>query len=255
MIESSGPTDVKEGRHLNREIWKPALLDAVGTFWLVFVGAGAAAMGIGGLIGVALAHGLTVTVLIYAYGSLACCGACFNPAVTLAMWLDRHIGTPQAILCIAAELFGAAGAGFALRGVLGGVQSGLGATLLAKDITIGAAHVSITPASGLFIETILTFFLVSAIFNVVISKHNGHMAGLIIGLTLTALILMGGPLTGASLNPARTFGPAVATGNWSNFWVYGVGPILGGGIAALFYRHITQQITSMPEAIEPLSTN
>jgi len=166
------------------------------------------------------------------------------------MWLDRHVGALQAILCIAAEFLGATGAGFALRGVLGGVQSGLGATLLAKDITIGAAHVSITPVSGLFIETILTFFLVSAVLNV--SGHKGHIGGLIIGLTLTALILMGGPLTGASLNPARTFGPAVATGNWSNFWVYAVGPVLGGGIAALFYRHVTQQITSMPEAIEPL---
>ena len=85
------------------------------------------------------------------------------------------------------------------------------------------------------IETILTFFLVNTILNAAVSGKGGNQAGLAIGFTLTFAILMGGPLTGASLNPARTLGPAIATGNYSDIWLYFVGPILGGILAALLY--------------------
>ncbi|MEM7335049.1 MAG: aquaporin, partial [Chloroflexota bacterium] len=88
---------------------------------------------------------------------------------------------------------------------------------------------------GLIIEILLTFFLVNAIFNTAVSGKAGNLAPVAIGLTLTFSILMGGPLTGASLNPARTLGPAIVSGNFSDVWVYIVGPLIGGGLAALLY--------------------
>jgi aquaporin Z len=91
---------------------------------------------------------------------------------------------------------------------------------------------------GVMIEAILTFFLVNAVLNAGISGKATSIAGLAIGLTLTFCILMGGPLTGASLNPARSFGPALVTGHFQDFWVYLVGPFAGGGAAALLYRFV-----------------
>ncbi|HVR29920.1 MAG TPA: aquaporin, partial [Thermoanaerobaculia bacterium] len=132
-------------------------------------------------------------------------------------------------------LGGIAGA-VALRLVLGGPESGLGATLLARGLPIGESTLDVTPAAGFLLETILTFFLVNTIFNAAVSGRAGNHAGLAIGLTLVFCILMGGPLTGASLNPARTLGPALVTGDFSDLWVYIAGPIAGGILAALLYK-------------------
>ena len=119
--------------------------------------------------------------------------------------------------------------GLPLRFVLGGADSGLGATTLAEGVS---------PIRGLVLEIILTFFLVNTIFNAAVSGKAGNLAGLAIGLTLVFCILMGGPLTGASLNPARTLGPALVSGNAAHLWLYFVGPIIGGLLAALLYRGV-----------------
>ncbi len=196
----------------------------IGTFALIFIGAGAGAIGAGGLVGVALAHGLVIVGFAYAYGHIS--GAHLNPAVTTGLWIGKQIDTLNAVGYIVVQLLGATVAAALLAFALGGTESGLGATVLADGVS---------PVRGVVIEAILTFFLVNAIFNTAVSGKAGNMAGLAIGLTLVFAILMGGPLTGASLNPARTLGPAVISGNYADIWVYFVGPIIGAALAALLY--------------------
>ena len=206
---------------------KALVAEFIGTFALVFIGAGAVALGVGGLVGAALAHGLTLLVFAYAYGHIS--GAHVNPAVTLGLWVAREIKTASAAAYILVQLLGGILAGYTLSFVLGGPGGGLGATVLASGVS---------PLQGLVLEAILTFFLVNTVLNAGVSGKAGDLAGLAIGLTLALSILMGGPLTGASLNPARTLGPAVATSNYADIWLYFVGPALGGVLAALLYTSL-----------------
>lgn len=182
---------------------KSLTAEFIGTFALIFIGAGAGALGVGGLVGVALAHGLVIVGFAYAYGHIS--GTHVNPAITFGLWVAGEIPLAKAAGYWVAQFAGATAAAAALRFVLG-ADSGLGATLLAPGVTV---------AQGIVVEAILTFFLANAVFNAAVSGKAGNLAGVAIGLTLTFAILMGGPLTGASLNPARTFGPALLTGNLS----------------------------------------
>jgi aquaporin Z len=210
--------------------------ELIGTFALVFIGAGAVAIGAGGLVGAALAHGLVVVGFAYAYGHIS--GTHINPAVTIGVWAAGVIDAGRALSYIVFQLIGGVLAAFALRWVLGGPDSGLGATLLAQSASVGSTTVHVTPAIGLFVEAVLTFFLVNAVLNSGAPSKVNALDGLAIGLTLTFCILMGGPLTGASLNPARTLGPALAADELANLWVYMVGPPLGGIAAALLWRYL-----------------
>jgi MIP family channel proteins len=204
---------------------RPYLAEFVGTFALVFVGAGAGALGAGGLVGVALAHGLILVGMIYAFGHIS--GTHINPAVTVALLVTRRIAPVVAVGYIVAQVLGGVLAGLALRAILPGQES-LGNTLLAEDVTI---------LGGFLVEMILTFLLVTVIFGGAVDTRSPKgFAGLGIGLTLAGLISMGGPLTGASLNPARTLGPAVATGNFNDLWLYLVAPVVGGALAALLFQ-------------------
>jgi len=203
---------------------KPALAELIGTFTLVFIGAGAGALAGqgGGLVGVALAHGIALMVIVYAWGAIS--GAHVNPAVTFGLALAKKIDWMTAVWYWIAQLIGAAIAGFLLA-YLVGADSGLGAT-------VGSLTKS-EPLKAVIVEFVLTFFLVTAVFASAVGGRNGNAIGLAIGFVLAMDILMGGPLTGASMNPARTFGPALATGDFSYLWIYLVGPLLGGGAAAL----------------------
>lgn len=216
------------------------LAEFIGTFALIFIGAGAGAIGIGGLVGVAFAHGLVVLGFAYAYGHIS--GTHVNPAVTLGVWAAGKIDTVRAAAYVVVQLLGGIAGALALRWVLGGTETGLGVTALAsaKSLPSGIS-ISITAAAGLVVEMILTFFLVNAVMNAGISGKATIPGGLAIGLTLTFCILMGGPLTGASLNPARSLGPAVATGNYDDLWLYFAGPILGGVIAGTLYRAVFEE--------------
>ena len=206
------------------------LAEFIGTFALIFIGAGAGALGEGGLVGVALAHGLVIVGFAYAYGHIS--GTHINPAVTLGVWAAGKIDTTRALAYVAVQLLGGIVAAFVLAWVLGDRAGSLGATVLADGVS---------PAQGLVLELIMTFFLVNTIMNAGISGKATIPAGLAIGLTLTFCILMGGPLTGASLNPARTLGPAVATGNFADIWLYFVGPIAGGVIAGILYKAVFEE--------------
>jgi aquaporin Z len=212
------------------------LAEFIGTFALIFIGAGAGALGIGGLPGVALAHGLVVVGFAYAYGHIS--GTHINPAVTLGVLAAGKIDTARAFSYIVFQIAGGVTGALALAWVLGGTETGLGATTLAQNLQVGDATINISPAVGLFVEAILTFFLVNTIMNAGVSGKATPVDGLAVGLTLVFCILMGGPLTGASLNPARTLGPAVVTGNFSDLWVYLIGPPLGAVVAGLLYKTV-----------------
>ncbi|HEX2254557.1 MAG TPA: aquaporin [Thermoanaerobaculia bacterium] len=215
------------------------LAELIGTFALVFVGAGAGALALGGLLGVAFAHGFVVIGFAYAYGPIS--GTHINPAVTFGVWLAGKIDTGRAVAYMATQLVGGVLAGFALAGALGGTETGLGATVLTEGLVIGQAVIDVTPLQGVLIELVLTFFLVNAVLNAGVSGKVTMVAGIAIGFTLIACILMGGPLTGASLNPARTLGPALAANLWGDFWVYLVGPLAGGALAGFLYRGVFEE--------------
>ena len=207
--------------------FRASFSELIGTFALIFIGAGAAAIN-GDLIVVALAHGMVIIGLAYAYGHHS--GTHINPAVTFGLLLAGEIKTTTAITYWIMQFAGGILGAAALSFVLGGSASGLGATQF--DAT------TITVSQAIVIEIILTFFLVNTIMNTAVSGKSASLAGLAIGSTLIFCILMGGPLTGASLNPARTLGPALLTGNLDQLWVYIVGPLTGSAIASVFYINV-----------------
>ncbi len=213
--------------------------ELIGTFALIFIGAGTGALGLGGLVGVALAHGLVVLGFVYAYGHLS--GGHLNPAVTLGVWAAGKMDAGRALSYMVFQLAGGALGAFTLRWVLGGTETGLGATTLARGLVAGGATIEVTPAVGLLVEAILTFFLVNCVLNAAVSGKAGNLAGAAIGLTLAFAILMGGPLTGASLNPARSLGPALALGDFADLWIYFAGPALGAVAAAALYRGLLEK--------------
>jgi MIP family channel proteins len=215
------------------------LAEFIGTFALIFIGAGAGALGIGGLVGVALAHGLVILCFAYAYGHIS--GTHINPAVTLGVWAAGKIDSARAGSYIVFQIAGGIVGALMLRWVLGGAETGLGATHLAQGLNVNGATINITPAVGMVLEAIMTFFLVNSVMNAGISGKATIPGGLAIGLTVTFCILMGGPLTGASVNPARSIGPAVATGNFTDLWVYLVGPALGGVLAGVLYKYVFEE--------------
>jgi MIP family channel proteins len=223
----------------------PALVaEFVGTFALILIGAGTGALGFGGLVGVALAHGLVIVAFAYAYGHIS--GTHINPAVTLGVLLAGRIDAVRAVAYMVVQLLGGIAGALTLCWVLGGPDTGLGATTLARGLAVGGTTVTITPAVGVLLEAILTFFLVNTIMNAGVSGKATPLDGLAVGFTLTFGILMGGPLTGGSMNPARSLGPAVATGNYADLWVYFVGPALGAAVAALLYRGVLAERKAEP---------
>jgi len=210
---------------------KTFLAELIGTFGLLFMGAGAVlqqqATQTVGTTGIAVAHGLAILIGVYALGHIS--GAHFNPAVTFGMLVTKRIGFGGAIRYWIAQLVGASLAvwvlSFAYQG--GPVDVHLGTPAI--DPTIGAK-------TGCLIEALMTFFLVTVVFGTAVDpRATKGFAGLAIGLTMTAGILVGGALTGGAMNPARAFGPALLSGYWQDQWVYWVGPMLGGGVAAILY--------------------
>jgi aquaporin Z len=203
----------------------------VGVFALVFIGGAAIAMvrytnGGVGLFEVAAAHGLILAVMVSATMRIS---GHLNPAVTIGFLATRRIEPLMGGVYLIAQVLGAVLAGYALRGLLpadvfaavrGGGQS------IALDVSFVQAF---------FLEFIATFFLVFVVFGTAVDPQAPKVGGLAIGLTLVAAILAIGPLTGASLNPARSFGPAIASGVFEGQGVYWLGPLSGGVAAAFLY--------------------
>ena len=219
----------------------------VGTFALIFVGAGAVIYG--DLVGIALANGLVIAVMVSAVGLIS--GGFFNPAITIAVAVTRRIAPTLAGVYLVVQLGAAALAALLLKWVLPHIaasNSHLGVPRLGTGVSAG---------KGVTIEAVLTFFLVWVVFATAIDPRGTfkQIAGLAIGLTITLDALMGLGLTGAAMNPARAFGPQLAGNHWSHFWVWYVGPIAGGAIAALIYEGLyLSGAVPKPEPVGPPET-
>jgi aquaporin Z len=222
---------------MERPMTQRLLAEVVGTFTLIFIGAGSivaaseAGLGVGGagLITVALAHGLAIGVMVSAVGHVS--GGHFNPAVTVGAWVARRMTTGAAVAYVVAQIAGGLLGALTLRLVLPGSAW--------DPVTLGTPLVTpgIADWQAIAIEAILTFLLVWVVFATALDPEGsfGKIAGLAIGFTIAMDVLMGGPFTGAAMNPARSIGPAVVSGELTGVWVYILGPVIGGTVAALLY--------------------
>jgi MIP family channel proteins len=206
--------------------------EAIGTFALVFAGAGAimvdAKSGALGHVGVALTFGLVIMAMIYAVGHIS--GAHFNPAVSFAFALTRHFPWPRAAAYWGAQVAGALAAALLLRGSLGRIAH------------VGATLPSGSDRQSFLWETVLTFFLMFVIMAVATdTRAVGEAAAIAIGGTVGLDAMFGGPISGASMNPARSLGPAIADGHLDHVWIYFLAPLLGAGLGAVVYQVIRQE--------------
>jgi MIP family channel proteins len=210
----------------------------IGTFALIFFGAGSIcadqflrsnSQGGVGLLGIALAYGLAMGIMVTSLGHIS--GGHFNPAITIGFWVTRKISTFDALAYWVAQLAGATAAAYLLR-------------LLPFDVwapvQLGTPELSsgISRTNGMIFEGIMTFFLVFVVFATAVDARGAFnkIAGFAIGLTITMGVLFGGPFTGAALNPARAFGPALAASHWTSHGVYWIGPLAGGVAAGWLYN-------------------
>lgn len=207
----------------------------IGTFTLIFAGAGAmmttTLLGQESLLVVALAHGLAIAVMVTALANAS--GAHFNPAISFAMYVTQRMNVNEFAAYVGAQLLGAMAAALTLNAAFGDE--------IANATNVGAPSLlpGVSTGTALVLEIIMTFFLVLVVFGVAVDPKGSFsaVAGLPIGLVITMSILVGGPLTGAALNPARWFGPAAVSGSWTHWSVWVVGPLLGGVFAALVYDY------------------
>ena len=221
---------------------KALFAEFIGTFTLIFIGVGSIATNYiirGGLTGtavdlaaIALAHGFTIAVMVTATAAVS--GGHLNPAVTFGAWLTNKIEPKNALGYVVVQCLGAIFAASLLKlaiplEVLEAVNMG--------TPSLGEGE---TPLMGLTLEFILTFFLVFVVFGTAIDFRAPKMGGLFIGLTVALDILAGGPLSGAAMNPSRYLGPALMGGGLQYFWLYWIGPLAGGAVAALFYHHVLE---------------
>lgn len=217
---------------------KALTAEFIGTFALIFIGVGAIAgnvmnNGATGLTGIALAHGLVIAVMATAVGPIS--GGHFNPAVTIGLLSARKIDLINAIGYIFAQCLGAISAAALIKICIPAtvlVNAGMGTPSVSQGITPFAAFIT---------EIVLTFFLVFVIYGTAVDKRAPKMGGLFIGLTVTLDIFMGGPISGAAMNPARHLGPALLGGGLENIWLYWAGPVIGGILAAQVYSQILEK--------------
>jgi aquaporin TIP len=224
------------------------LAEAIGTFYLCFAGIAAilcatSVVGSGaGLVGIALAHGLALSIAVNVFGGIS--GAHFNPAVTMAMLSTGRIAPAMAGGYVVAQLAAATLAAAICNAVFPA------AAVAEASLGIPLPAPWVTPGVLLTVEFILTFLLITSIFGTAIDERGKgvKIGGFGIGLTVAFDILAGGPITGASMNPARSFGPALIAGRWDWHLYYWVAPIAGGVAAALLYHHVLMRV---PHAEQP----
>jgi aquaporin NIP len=221
---------------------RPLAAEFIGTFALVFAGAGAvmvdAKTGALGHVGVALTFGLVIMVMIYAVGHIS--GAHFNPAVTFAFALTRHFPWPRLAGYWTAQALAALTAAAILRGSLGDIAD------------VGATVPSGSQAQSFLWEFVLTFFLMFVIMAVATdTRAVGEAAAIAIGGTVGLDAMFGGPISGASMNPARSIGPALVSGNLAALWLYIVAPLAGAAIGSLAYQFVRAETPQPSPAPNP----
>ncbi|GMU36322.1 MAG: aquaporin [Phycisphaerae bacterium] len=222
--------------------------EAVGTFLLTFIGAGAIltttwTKGDPGLVGIAFAHGIALAIAVSAAMNLS--GGHINPAVTVSMLATGRIKAGDAVAYIIAQCGGATIAGVLLNVIFKGVGASGAGVLGADAITacqLGTPNFGAAVPTGIavLLEILMTFVLVYTVFGTAVDGRSPRIAGFGIGLSVAICILLGGPITGGAMNPARTIGTLIGGGSatshlWSQHWVYWVGPIAGGLLAAFLY--------------------
>jgi MIP family channel proteins len=213
---------------MDQSISRRSVAEFIGAFTLVFIGGGAGVVAGSDLVAVALANGLAIGLMVSNFGHIS--GGHFNPAVTLGFLATRRITWPLAVAYWISQFAGAVAAAAFLRWFFH-KPAMLAAVPHAPNIGAG---------KGLVVETILTIFLMLAIFSNAVDPRGAFksIAGLGIGLTISIDVLMGGPLTGAAMNPARAFGPQLIGNFWGEGWIYYVGPAIGAVAAALGYDYL-----------------
>jgi len=220
---------------LTRPLVRSAVAEAIGTFALVFAGCGAIVVDAKtqqlGHVGVAITFGLIIMFGVYAVGHIS--GAHFNPAVTFAFALSRHFPWNRAGVYWVAQLGGALVAAAILRGSLG------------NHAHVGATLPSGSQGQAFLWEVILTFFLMFVIMSVATdTRAVGEAAAIAIGGTVGLDAMFGGPITGASMNPARSIGPALVSGDVSGLWLYIVAPLVGASVGAVAYQFVRSEPTA-----------
>jgi aquaporin TIP len=228
------------------DVLRRGVAELIGTFALIFVGVGSIVFTQGqDLLAVGFAHGLTIAIMASAVGHIS--GGHFNPAVTLGFVVTRRIVPTVAVAYWLAQLSGAVLGALALRALFPSVAN--------LDAGVPVLSPTIDAAAGIGIEALLTFFLVWVIFATAVDDGGAFksIAGLAIGLTITIDVLAAGPLTGAAMNPARAFGPELVQGIWDDWWVYWIGPAIGGVVAALAYDWLYLRGDRLPVVGSPAS--
>ncbi|HEY8377042.1 MAG TPA: aquaporin [Nannocystis sp.] len=224
-------------------IWQRALAEAIGTFALIFIGvlavtAGDVAVlpeGTVNLASIAFAHGLVIAVMVAALAAIS--GGHFNPAITLGFVVTGRMDVGTGAVYWLSQLVGGAVAAFILAAVIGADAVAAGTPALAPTIPAGA---------GIVLEAIASFFLVFVVFGTAVDERApASIFPFAIGLTITLDIMAIGPSTGAAVNPARAFGPALASGAWDHQLVYWIGPLIGGALAGwvMHYAFLTRAPT------------
>jgi len=213
-----------------------ALVEAVGVFFLVFIGAGAvvaaqfAGLGSASLLAIAFANGIALALAVSFAMNIS--GGHINPAVTIAMLVNKAIKPKEAGVYIIFQLIGATIAGLLL---LAAYPAASGAAVNYGTPSLGSG---VGILQGITFEAIMTFILVFTVMGTAVDKRAPKIAGFGIGLAVFIDVLAGGPFTGAAMNPARWFGPALASGFFTNWYVYIIGPIVGAVIAAIIYKRL-----------------
>src|SRR5712692_1655154 len=227
---------------LGIKTWRAVLAEFIGVLLFVFVGAGSVVTVTGvlkldpskdaaALVAIALAHGLAIATMVAATARIS--GGHINPAVTFAMVITGRLKAAVGVLYVAGQLVGAVVGALLLKiVVVDSIEGNLGAHSL-------NTHALSSDGAGLLVEIILTFVLVFTVFATAVDKRGlGNAAPIAIGLAILIDHFVGVPLTGASMNPARSFGPALVANAWGDHWVYWLGPLAGGGLAGLLYHFV-----------------
>lgn len=216
--------------------------EALGAFALVFAGCGAIVTdahthGALGVVGVGLVFGLVILAAIAALGHVS--GAHFNPAVTFSFYLTRHLPGRDALSYLAGQLAGATIAALLLWAIWPAQPADLGATVP-----------SIAPLRAVIVEAVMSGLLMLVILSVATdTRALGAPAAIAIGATIALDALFGGPLTGASMNPARSFAPALVSNQWRDFWVYLAGPLIGAPLGAFAYQFVRGEHPGLDGAV------
>src|SRR5918996_1705788 len=249
---------IDEVRGLNNLVM--IFAEGLATFAFVFLATGvvvASAIALGGemdaarLVAIALGFGISIAVLVAAFGPIS--GGHINPAVTFAMVVTGNMGLAKGLAYWVLQLAGAVLASFLLRLIVPeSLEFGLGA----NGISDAMRGLGFTEPSGLVLEVMLTFFFVWVIFAVAIDRRGPWfgIAPIAIGLTLAVVHLLGVPFTGVSVNPARSLGPALATGDWNAHWIFWVGPLVGAALAGTLYEIVYGARSRLAKSIEELRT-